>query len=209
MTLKLKSLLLTSAILALSGTAQANLLVNGDFEASNSPTATPPGWVNIGHSDGVIAYAAFGTPAYNGNYYYDLGGYGGAAGPIGDGIAQSFATVAGSSYLVTFGLSAENLSGSETLTVAAGNQSIDYVLNPDGSGTFQRPFATQTFTFTASSALTTLSFIHSAGPGGNNDPMIDGVSVVLSTAAVPEPGTYAMMLAGMAAFGLGQLRRRR
>lgn len=201
-----KIALIVAAALSASQFAQANLITNGGFEASSSPTATPTGWTNIGHSDGVITYAAFGTPPYEGANYYDLGGYGDSNGPIGDGIGQSFATVVGSMYTVVFGLSAENLSGTETLTAAAGSASFSYVLSPDGSGTFQRPFVTQTFDFTATSALTTLSFVHTAGPGGNNDPMIDGVSVELSIGAIPEPETYALMLGGLALLAFARKR---
>ncbi|MBC7710696.1 MAG: DUF642 domain-containing protein [Rhizobacter sp.] len=192
-----KIALIMTVALSASQFAEANLITNGGFELSNSATATPTGWVNIGHSDGIITYAAFGTPAYEGLNFYDLGGYGNAAGPIGDGIGQSFATIVGQTYKVTFGLSAENASGVETLTVAAGSASIDYVLSIDGKGTFKRAFTTETFDFTATSALTTLSFVHTAGPGGANDPMIDGVSVERSIAAIPEPETYALMLGGL------------
>ena len=201
-----KKVLLTLGFLAVSSLANANLLTNGGFEGSTSSTATPPGWFNIGHSDGVITYASFGTPAYDGNNYYDLGGYGNAWGPIGDGIAQSFATIIGQTYLVSFGLSGENSSGDETLTVAAGNASFDYLLTPTGQGVFKREFVTQNFNFVATDATTTLSFIHTAGQGGNNDPLIDGVSV---TAAVPEPETYAMMLLGFGAIGFMRSRRNR
>ena len=191
--------------LALS--AHANLLANGGFEATSSPTATPTGWVNIGHSDGVITYAAFGTPAYEGVNYYDLGGYGDAYGPVGDGIGQSFATMAGQTYTVSFGMSAENYAGTEELTVAAGGTSLDFWLTPDGSGTFQRAFVTQTFTFVATGASTFLSFIHSGGDSGNNDPMIDGVNVTLA-GAVPEPAAPALMLAGLALVATVARRRR-
>ena len=109
---------------------------------------------------------------------------------------------------MTFGLSAENQSGTETQTAAAGGVSVGYVLTPDGSGTFQRPFVTQSFEFVASSVSTTLSFIHTAGQGGANDPMIDGVSVELSAQAIPEPETYALMLAGLGALGVVVRRRR-
>lgn len=199
-----KSLLIGASIFAVcSASPAANLLVNGGFEASTSPTATPPGWFNIGHSDGVISYSNFGTPAYEGLNFYDLGGYGNASGPIGDGIAQTFATVANGVYRVQFGLSSENSNGIQTLTVSAGNVLHSYTLGVNGDGSFKKPFQTQHFTFIAQGASTTLSFIHTAGVGGNNDALIDGVRVT----AVPEPETYAMLLSGLGLMG-GIARRR-
>jgi hypothetical protein len=197
-----------AAVSTLAAPAAANLLVNGNFEASSSQTMTPPGWTNIGHSEGVIAYAAFGTPAYDGLYYYDLGGYGDASGPSGDGIRQSVATMAGSLYTLTFGLSSENQSGTTSLDVLIGSQLTTFILNIDGTGTFQKPFATQTISYFATSALTTISFIESVG-GGANDPMIDGVIFDLARGGtVPEPASWALMIAGIGLAG-GGLRRRR
>jgi Protein of unknown function (DUF642) len=181
----------------------AALLVNGGFESSTSTTTTPPGWYNIGHTEGVISYAEFGTPAYEGRYFYDLGGFGNASGPIGDGIAQDFATTLGQTYQVTFGLSSENQSGIETLRASAGSAFVDYVLNVSGTGVFKKSFTTQSFNFVANSSLTTLSFIHTAGTGGSNDPMIDGVSVVQlgQPTSVPEPFTiFGTLVGGTAAF---------
>src|SRR5439155_24808568 len=75
-------------------TSPTNLLVNGGFEQSTSNLTTPPGWTNIGHTDGVIAYSQFiNQPVFEGAEFYDLGGFGGAGGPLGDGIEQAVATV--------------------------------------------------------------------------------------------------------------------
>ena len=206
MTVRSKLPLLAAALLAASTAAHANLLVNGDFEASSNQTVTPPGWINVGHSDGVIAYGLFGTPAYDGQQMYDLGGFGDAYGPIGDGIAQTFATTAGLAYTVQFGLSSENGSLDETLNVSAGNASHDYLLSVDGSGPFKKPFQTESFTFVATGSSTTLSFIHTLGGNGNNDPLIDAVSV---TSAVPAPASVALMLAGLGLVGFSRRRSTR
>jgi PEP-CTERM motif/Protein of unknown function (DUF642) len=200
-----------AAIMLLGATcpawAQANLIVNGGFEQSTSETNTPTGWVNVGHQDGVISYDTFGTPAYEGSYYYDLGGYGDSFGPIGDGIKQTFSTTIGNTYHVSFGLSSENISGgNETLTVQAGSTSVDYLLTVPGGGAFLRPFVTEDFEFVATDNSTTLSFIHTAGPGGYNDPLIDGVDVY-AAAAAPEPATSAMFLFGLGA--IAKLARRK
>ena len=185
----------------------ANLLLNGDFEASNSPTATPPGWTNIGHSDGVIAYSQFNTPAYDGNFFYDLGGFGNASGPIGDGIQQTVATMIGAKYRLTFGLSSEDVAGNSRLDVLIGNQLMQYDLA--SFGTFLgKGFTTYSIDYTANSALTTISFVESLNTsGGNNDPMIDGVIFSTLGNGVPEPATWAMMIGGMGMIG-ATLRRR-
>lgn len=190
--------------------AQANLLVNGDFETTNngfSPTMTPVGWTNIGHSDGVIAYSAFGTPAYDGLYFYDLGGYGNASGPVGDGIQQTVATTPGVSYRLTFGLSSEDVSGDATLTVMLDGLSADFPLTSTGTY-FGKAFTTQMIDFMATGTTTTISFIESANTsGGNNDPLIDRVIFEASDISVPEPASLGLLAGGL--FGMALLLRRR
>lgn len=211
----LRPLVIAAALAAAWVPAAAqNLLVNGGFEDSSSTTLAPPGWFNFGAANGVLSYSAITTqPVYEGLRFYDIGAHGNGVAAVGEGVGQSFASIVGATYRLTFGLSGENFGSSvETLRVTVGNGLMDYALTPTGSGIFARSFTTQTFTFNALAATTTLGFVLQsfAGTPGNNDPMLDGVSVELvslPTAPVPEPESWALMLAGLT--GLGFLQRRR
>jgi len=204
--------LTVALLISLSGVGApamaANLLVNGDFEASTDPTSTPPGWINIGHSDGVISYGIGPLPAFDGNYFYDLGGYGDAFGPVGDGIMQSVATIIGQSYKLSFGLSSEDVAGTSELEVLIGGQATFYSLSSAGTW-FLKGFTLQTIDFVATSAITDIKFIETQNSsGGNNDPLIDGVSFAAASPA-PEPASWAMMLGGFGLLGASLRAQRR
>src|SRR5207244_11183495 len=126
-------------------------------------------------------------PVSEGLEFYCLGGFGGPSPGAGDGIAQTVATTSGTTYALTFGLSGENGSGTEVLRVAIGSQLTDFTLTPTGTGGFTRPFATETITYVATGASTTIAFtIPVASPSfGNNDPLIDGVIFATNAASPP------------------------
>lgn len=203
------------ALAALPAAAQAaNLLQNGSFEDSTSPFTTPPGWFNIGHTEGVLSYATLGLPAFDGDYVYVTGGQSsnGFLFP-GEGIGQTVGTTAGDIYQLSFGYTGEHCPGCSTVfTVNLGAFSQDFTIVADDSGFFHKAFTVATLDpYVATGASTTLSFVLKSTTNiGNNDPIFDRVILerIGTTDGVPEPATWALMLLGFGSAG-AMLRRRR
>lgn len=191
--------------LSVSGAAQANLLVNGSFEL-------PAGvgyQIVMGNSTAISGW----TTVNNGVEWFDATAYGGAADGkmivdlanyiyTGGGIEQRFATVVGQDYQLAFSLGTMAGYGRDgtahiDVTVAGISHGYD-VSNPTGSLVWTQ----HTVNFTASSNLTTLRFSNSQNPYVHFA-NVDAASV----ATVPEPQSYAMLLAGLGA--IGALVRRR
>lgn len=184
------------AAILIAGAAQANtnLIQNGDFESTafgsftgyniaNASSSAIGNWTVGGTSVDVIR-GAYG--AINGNSIDMLG----TPGP--GSLSQGFATVAGHNYLVSFDLSANGVGGdSKALTVNVGAApAYNYVGNMNNH-------VTESFSYHATTTgLTQLTFTSAAS--GYSGAVIDNVSV---TAAVPEPETYAMLLAGLGMVG--------
>lgn len=184
--------------------AAANLLVNGNFEDSTSNLATPTGWTNIGWTQGILYYDWIaGIEHFEGTRFYSIGGSASNGwSNVGDGLAQTFATVPGATYHLSFALSAENVSwgGDSTLSASAGNTTQNWLLVPTGGAAFTRPFTVEGFDFVAPGSSTTLSLVMSAstsGFPGNNDPLLDAVSVELVSLPVPEPSGAWLLAAGL------------
>jgi hypothetical protein len=118
----------------------------------------------------------------------------------GDGIAtttlsQTFATVPGAEYLVTFALAHQGGATNNPATIllqATGNPAVIY---PADSVSF----VLKTYSFFAVAPVTTLSFTQSTGPM-DYSPELDNVRVEF----LPEPASLTLL-----ALGLGALSRRR
>lgn len=216
----MRKLLALATVLAVAPAAAqaANLLTNGDFEASTSHFVTPPGWFNIGHTEGVLSYSDVGLPAFDGEQLYVFGGVASNGFlSVGEGIGQNVATTAGDIYRLEFGYTGENCPGCTTVfTVNIGGFSQDFTLVADASGFFHKPFTVAEIGgYVATGGATTLSFVvKSMTNPGNNDPIIDRVifertGTTNVPGGVPEPATWALLLAGFGFAGIALRRRRR
>lgn len=213
----------TMAAALLGGGAEAAILANGDFEAPSALYALPSGWnpsvaatggpmnaPNLFVTDGAAYTACCGTTgsaAAEANRFATFGA--GDSPNAGAVLGQSFATVMGQAYVVSFDLAAFGAAGTQALHVRVDDLSNathvthqDYVVasGPD----LDAGFATHGFGFVATGALTLLSFQNVDVLTDDIDAVVDNVSV---TAAVPEPAAWTLMILGFGGLGLA-LRRR-
>lgn len=199
----MRTLLLTAALVApIAAWADDNLLVNGSFEATAQANGSwniyspIPGWTAnpaVEIRDNVVG------KAQEGSNYAELDAN------VNGSITQSFATIAGAEYTLSFWYS------NRTNTAVATN-GLSFGL---GSGWIAAPglavnnsgdnqWSQVNYNFIAGGGTTTLSFM-ATGNSDSYGTSLDNVSV---TAAIPEPSTYALMFGGLAAVGFVARRRR-
>jgi choice-of-anchor C domain-containing protein len=197
-----------AASLALPLSANAATIINGSFEQG-----TPPGgFTTVGTNGTNIAgwTVTSGSVDYIGNYWTAADGSRSIdlAGNQPGIISQILSTVIGQVYNVTFSISrnpdngANPRNGFVTWT-GASNQAFSF--NNTSSTRSNMLWEQRTVQFTATSTSTTLGF--GADPASSQNafgPALDNVTI----AAVPEPSTWLMLLAGFGLVG-GAMRRRK
>ena len=231
------AMLASATIVAVPASAGTNLVTNGNFETGYSVSTEfntgfnaasgPTGWTSAAPGfnlyldpttattvDAISQYSSeqqrlapsFTGASPAGGYFVALDGDVNANGALSQ--LLSGLTV-GKKYDVSFYWAATQLSNrsgetTERLDVSFGGttQSTATITNPSqGFSGWQG----ETFSFIAGAATQTLSFLSVGTPTGL-PPMavLDGVSVT----AVPEPATWALMLAGFGMVGFAVRRRR-
>jgi len=195
------------AVVLLAGATHAsaaNLVVNGSFEAQTVHSVAGfdtlsgnglTGWT-IGLRNVDLVSSSFWTPS-DGNNSLDLNGEGKSS------ISQVLSTVIGQVYTLSFDLAGNpfGLSPSKGLSVNLGPVGL-YDFDTTGHNAGNMGWTHYTAIFAAVSTSTTLSF--ASRTSGNAGPALDNISV----SAVPEPETYAMLLAGLGLMGTMARRRR-
>jgi len=210
----------TSVLFVPGGMVCAASFINGSFEQS---TTYPEAIVNfVGLPPGNTAINGWTVLSTNLDYIgtlwvaedgarsLDLNGN-----DVG-GIAQTFDTVAGHRYQVSFYLAGNpaGLPTVKTIEVAAtDNAAMDYFFDVTGHSFASMGWTQEFYHFSASGSSVTLSFTSlSTTPSGANayyGPALDNVSVTdlgISTTAVPEPTT--MLLFGSGLLGLWGSRKK-
>ncbi|MBI1353466.1 MAG: choice-of-anchor C family protein [Acidobacteria bacterium] len=170
-----------------SFTVRANALSNGSFEQPGNfaPTRVvslgDPFLVGWSVTQGAVDYVGGVWKASDGQYSIDLNG--GRSGTI----AQAAATVVGQTYTLSFDLAGNPaVAGEKRVRVSAAGQVQDFKFyNNATTTTAAMGWQTRTWTFTAVSAATTISF--ESLTSGDAGPAID--NVVLSAGGVQPPPT--------------------
>jgi hypothetical protein len=211
-----------ASFLVLAGHAQANMLTNGSFENTNntfvgdanhtmvlaSGSSTIPGWTTTNGTFTAWIQTAvnpWNIPSSDGSFFLDLTSYS-DSGTYG-GVTQSFATTAGTQYVLTFDLGYGGNSGAfggpASVTVSTGGGPTTFT---SGSGT-PNPgvWNHETYDFTATSGTTQLTITGLSTAGGEYIGL-DNADVEL--AGVPEPGTYTLVLGGLVFLGWAARQRK-
>ena len=174
---------------------------NWSFQSLNNGATTIQGWTVGGAGVDWLSTAYYG--ASDGVHAVDLNWFTGGAGLV----SITLPTVQGATYALSFGAAAISGSGNTNLGSVSAGSLADYFAPAFSDNFFSHVFYTQNYQFIANGSNTVLTIAASTVAGYG--PVIDDVKVSFVSAPVPEPETYALMLAGLGLVGVTARRRAR
>lgn len=215
------------ALAALATGASAQIVTNGSFETFTGvfgsdggaqligSSTTLTGWTIVGGEIAVLKTPnAYNVTASAGSNFLDLAGYSNAGFPKGVSQVLNGLTV-GQTFAFSMDLGirngacvggANNCHGPVSASAGIGSTSQTFTEASDVAGNVWGTFG---FNFVATSSSMTLTILGLSLPAGNAYIGLDNVSVVPGAVnPVPEPETYALMLAGLGVVGWAARRRR-
>ena len=198
--------------LAITGTAQAAIVADGGFEIQGAALGytcsmisgggnqcAAGAWSGSGHQAGINLNDGQNFAGNNpdGSYYAFLQSLNGSTSSIFQNV-----TVTAGDYVVSWLAGGRtNYSGPVNYTVSLGNQIYS------GGLTQAQPFTATSAIVTLAAGTYTLAFSAHTN-SGDNSALIDKVSIdKVITAAVPEPATWVLMIAGFGMIGATMRRR--
>jgi len=194
--------------LALGASVAHAGISNGSFQLGSGTLAddwvlTGPNSLALTDADYIANAGAAGASPYGGRFL----SFNAADGPIGNSASQTFATVAGQEYIVSYAHANYGVNLAQRLQVLVENLDegdtlfSDVIVDFTGGTDLSAIWTEKSFRFLATGPTATLSFSDRGVHTASTDLLIDNVSVE----AVPEPATLALLGAGLAAIA----RRRR
>ncbi len=185
--------------------ANAAAFMNGSFETGTNPGSFST--VGVGGTNIAGWSVLAGTVDYIGSYWAGSDGVRSIdlAGDQPGTLAQTFDTVLGQRYRVTFDLWANDDGGTYPRGAFANVGAGDLSFASNGGGSKAAPnWVSNTFDFSATGTSTTLSFrADPANSAGFYGAALDNVGV----SAIPEPASWAMMITGFGLAGAAMRRR--
>ncbi len=197
--------------------AQANLLNNGSFDIGVGAVGgltSLTGWTVVRGNIDLVSTEYFGLTAADGDFAVDL------TGSLAAGnISQSVETLSGEIYTLGFWFGGNpqwqyvgqtsNDSPIKSMDVLVGGIKLaNFSVDTTGRAWSDASWIYKAVNFEAVSNSTQIEF-NSLNSFGFFGPLLDGVSLEIAApiAPIPEPETYALMLAGLAMVGAAAKRK--